>query len=334
MRKIYNLLLMIILASMMSACMGDKFKIDGSIEGLHGTEIRVMFAGDSGIVNEFVPIDKKGHFSFSAQGASQPTLVSIMDRQGEVLTMLVVTNGDHVKVNGDAGKPLGIKVKGSKVNEDWQMFRDEHAAFYTDANPSRLDAAIEKYIGEHPKDLLSTVLLVADYSNYSDRGKVSKMLKSIDAAARPESLTLEIGTARQPGKESLPRIMTLTLVKHGGSAFEEIKLTGHVSLLYMWGQPQNQREAINRQLGALASNIAVIDILTESDTLKWHKTIAGESRQHYWAPAGPLEQGLQLLHVTTLPWFAVTDSTGLVTYSGPDYHAVEKALNTALEPKK
>lgn len=319
-KKIYHIWAALMATLLLVACNSSHFKVEGDITGLKGTVVKVIFRGDSGVINAPLTVDKKGHFSFEGISA-QPIIVTLMSTRGDILTTLVAANGDHLKVKGDASKPMGLKVKGNKLNEDWQLFRDEHAAFYTDPNPSRLDAAIEKYVRENPADMLSTVLLVADYSDYSDRAKVNKMLKSIDAKARPESLAIALGGASErPSKEVLPRLMTLNLVKHDGG-FEEIKLTDRISLLFFWGNPQTQRDAINRQLDAVDDAVRVVDVLAESDTLKWHKTISGEDRAHYWAPGGPLEQGIQLLHITSLPWYAVTDSTGLVTYSGPDLKA-------------
>lgn len=321
---------------MLCSCSSDSFKIDGNIVNLDGAAVRVVFRGDSGVVNELINLDKKGHFT--VEGASeQPIVVSLLDIKGEPLAMVVAANGDHLKLKGDAAKAMSIKVKGNKINEEWQLFRNEHAAFYTDPNPSRLDAAIEKYVREHPADMLSTVLLMADYCDYSDRGKIDKMLKGIDSEARPVSLT-QAFTNFQAGSKTavLPRLMTLTLMKHGGT-FEEIKLTDRIHLISLWANPQKERNTLIAKLQNLDERIRVIDVLTESDTLHWHQTIMNdpEGWQHYWAPGGPLEQGIQLLSTTTMPWYAVTDSTGTVTYSGPNpddaIKAAAKGLNRPTE---
>ena len=326
-------LLTLLLAALLLSCSSGNFKIDGKLTGLRGGAVRVVFCGDSGVIDEMVNVDKKGHFTFKGV-SEQPVLFCICDASGNLLVNLAAANGDHIKVSGDASKAMGVKVKGNRLNEDWQLFRDEHAGFYTDPNHSRLDAAIEKYVREHPADLLSTVLLIADYGDFSDRAKVDQMLESIDPKARPESLTAVLkSSAAPPRNANLPRMMTLTLIKHGGE-FEQISLTGHISLLSFWANPQSRREATNRQIEAAAQGAAVriIDVLAESDTLRWHQTIAGDPAawQHYWAPGGPLEQGLQLLGITSMPWYAVTDSTGLVTYNGPD---LTKALAAAM-PKQ
>ena len=318
--------LLVVLAAVFSSCKNDSFKIDGYLAALDGVAVRVVFDGDSGIVDELATLDKKGHFSFKGQSA-QPTLVSLLNQNGNQLITLVAVNGDHLKVKGDASKAMGIKAKGSKINEGWQLFRDEHSAFYTDPNPSRLDAAIEKYVHEHPSDMLSTVLLMADYSDYSNNEKVGKLLQSIQIEARPESLTKAfLGNPMGHKNASIPRLMTLTLVKHGGD-FEEVKMTDCMTLISLWANPQEGRNALIQKLQSQeeAPTFRILDILTEADTLRWHNTIAGDPKSwlHYWAPGGPLEQGIQLLGITTMPWFAVTDSTGMVTYLGP---SVDEAL--------
>lgn len=327
MRQHYSLftLLALLLATGLASCSSDSFKVDGKLEQLDGNMVRVAFRGDSGIVDLEVNVDDKGQFTVEG-AASQPAIVTVSTRRGEPLAMMVAVNGDRLKVTGDASNATGIKVKGNKVNEEWQLFRDEHKAFYSDPNPSRLDASIEKYVREHPDDILSTILLIADYSNYTDRDKVDKLLKGIHAEARPESLA-SLLTSNPAGRKSkiTPRLMSLTLIKHGGN-FEEIKLTGHTTLITLWANPPKDRQILNQKLKGIDPDIHLLDVLAESDTLRWHKAIAGESRQHYWAPGGPLEQGIQLLGINSMPWYAVLDTTGLVIYSGPN---LDTAITTA-----
>ena len=145
----FSLVLMMALG--LASCSGNSFKIDGNLTGFDGHAVRVVYSADSAIVDEVVEVDKHGKFSYKGEAAS-PTIVSLMDERGESLVLVVAINGDHLKVEGEAGKAMGLKVKGNKLNEDWQLFRDEHRAFYTDPNPSRLDAAIAKYVKEHSGD--------------------------------------------------------------------------------------------------------------------------------------------------------------------------------------
>ena len=325
MKCLQYLWLLLALALTMAACSNDSFKIDGILANFNGKSIRVIFLSDSGVVDEWTDVDQKGKFTFEGH-AALPVLVSLLNRQGQPLTMLVAKNGDHLKVKGDASKAMGLSIKGNRLNEDWQIFRNEHKAFYTDANPSRLDAAIEKYVRDNPDDMLSTVLTVADYSDFSDRDKVNKMLKSIHAQARPESLTGGFaGKTAATRAGHMPRLMTLTLFKDGTTS-EEIKLTGKTNFIHLWTLPQDKRSVFIQRLQGMDADFGVIDVRAESDTMSWHQTIANDpgTWKHYWAPAGPLEQGIQLMGVSSLPWYAVTDSTGLVVYSGP---SLDAALN-------
>ena len=323
--------LLLIITAVFASCSSDSFKIDGNIANLEGNAVRVLFRADSGMVDERVDTDKKGRLTFKGE-STQPVLVNVLSLRGEPLAMLVAVNGDHLKLSGDAGKAMGVNVSGNRLNEDWQLFRKEHAAFYADQNPSRLNAAIEKYVREHPSEMLSTVLLMADYTDYSDRDKVEKMLKGIDGKFRPESLTeVFTGLANARSRNRSPRLMTLTLVKHG-SEFEKIKLTDQVTLMNLWAQPQQDRERVINAIEALDGGgdgtVKVLDVLIESDTLRWHDAIANDPKgwSHYWAPGGPLEPGLQLLGITSAPWYAVVDDTGLITYSGPNLNEAIKKI--------
>ncbi len=320
-------ILLSLLVLALAACNSDSFKIDGNVAHVTGA-VRIIFQGDSGMVDEMVSLDKKGRFSFKGEVPGLE-IVSILNHQGDRLATVVVQNGDHLKLKGDATKAMSIKVKGNALNEDWQLFRDEHAAFYADPNPSRLDAAIEKYVREHPTDVLSTVLIMCDYSDYSDRDKVDKMLNGIDMKARPESLVNHYTDRTVSRNANLPRLMSLKLAKDAGK-FEEISLTDQVTLINLWANPQKDRNAMIQQLQALGDQIQVLDVLTESDTLRWHQTIASDPKswKHYWAPSGPLELGIQLLGITSMPWYAVTDSTGMVAYSGP---ILKTAIHVAQE---
>ena len=330
MKKI-TLMLALMMAVLASSCNSGSFKIEGNLPNLEGKAVRVLFKSDSSIVDQPIEADNKGGFTFEGE-SSQPVLVSLLNYRGEVLTMMVAVNGDHLKVSGDASKAMGIKISGSHLNEEWQLFRNEHASFYTDPNPSRLNAAIEKYVREHPADMLSTVLLMADYTDFSDRDKVEKMLMGIEEQARPKSLTATFTSLLGQDKHTnLPRLMTLTLTKDG-TKFDEIKLTGHQTLISLWTQPQHDRgpiiNAITAMNDAKHGAIQVLDVLIESDTLRWHQAIANDPKSwsHYWAPGGPLEQGIQLLGITSAPWYAVADSTGLIVYSGPCLDAAIKKI--------
>ena len=76
------LLSLLILAATLASCSNDSFKIDGDITNLDGTTVKVVFRGDSGIIDSMVSVDKKGHFKFKGQSA-QPVVVSLLNHSNQ-----------------------------------------------------------------------------------------------------------------------------------------------------------------------------------------------------------------------------------------------------------
>ena len=111
-------MLLLLLTAIFASCSSDGFKIDGNIANLDGQIVQVLFKADSGIVDVRITADKKGGFTFKGESA-QPILVSVLNIRGETLARMVAVNGDHLKISGDAGKAMGVKVKGNRLNEDW-----------------------------------------------------------------------------------------------------------------------------------------------------------------------------------------------------------------------
>ena len=81
----------IILLVVLGSCNSHEFKIDGNIAGIDG--VRIVFSGDSGMVDEWVSIDKKGRFSYKGTSAD-PVLVSILDVHGEPVALVVAADGE------------------------------------------------------------------------------------------------------------------------------------------------------------------------------------------------------------------------------------------------
>ena len=85
MRKL-SLFILVMLA--LASCSGDRFKIDGNLVNLDGAAVHIIYCADSVVVDQWVDVDKKGHFTF--QGASsQPVVVSLSDQHGQLLAQLV-----------------------------------------------------------------------------------------------------------------------------------------------------------------------------------------------------------------------------------------------------
>ena len=78
MKKIAFALLLLVVTA---ACSSDKFKIDGNVVNLEDGAVHVVFSADSGVVDQWVDVDKMGHFTFKGV-SSQPVLVSLSGIRG------------------------------------------------------------------------------------------------------------------------------------------------------------------------------------------------------------------------------------------------------------
>lgn len=58
------LMIVVLLVAMLSSCSSNEFKIDGNIANLNDGVVRIVFHGDSSIVDELIDLDEKGRFSF------------------------------------------------------------------------------------------------------------------------------------------------------------------------------------------------------------------------------------------------------------------------------
>ena len=325
-------LLLGMMALLAASCSGSGFKVDGELEGMHNPRVRIAFMTDSGVVDEWVEMKQDGKFQYRyRQHVEDPVLITLMGMNSAVLCHAVVQDGDHISFKGDASKPTAVKASGNDLNERWQLFRDEHAAFYGDPNHSRLDASIEKYVRENPNDMLSTVLLMADYGDLTSRDKIEGMLNAINIKARPASLLRSFKTQATTSQRT-PRLASLQLWHKG--AIEQVPLLGHTTLFYLWVNNDDNRQSIVQSLKSLAQQagdkVTIADVKIAADTLRWSQTIAADSAtwKHYWAPGGPGWSAFRQLEINMVPWFVVTNNDGTVAYAGAD---VQQACRVAQE---
>ena len=86
-------------AAMMCACDNSKFSISADIENMGNQNVHVVFLGDSGVNDTFIPTQDS---KFSIEGSSQElTVVNVLDSQNKPLFRVAVRGGEKVKVTGD-----------------------------------------------------------------------------------------------------------------------------------------------------------------------------------------------------------------------------------------
>lgn len=322
-RRLCKLLFWVALPLMAASCSSDEFKVDASIEGLVDEQVRVLYAVSETLTDTWVPAP---HGRLRIKGkAEHPTVLYLLGFNGNLLARAVVDGGDRLTLKAVAGEPYSWQVTGSEVNEMWCDFMRDNKLLYSDKDHSRLDHAIEHYVGEHRDDLLSTVLLANDYSKARDGARVDSLLNLIDVAARPASLVGDMVLLRQPLFSSpVVHLASFRLYDYQSSSYVEQSLHGHWTLLVCWTYVMDERSRLFAQLNELVErhpNLMVADVCLEADTLSWRGRVKGDKgawKSHYWAPAGPVEPSIVALDIAATPHCAVIDTAGVVQYNGND----------------
>lgn len=314
----------------MSSCDNATFKVDASIEGMGNQNVHIVFLGDSGVSDAFILVTD-GKFKIKGD-SHQWTIVGILDSQNKPLCRFAVKGGQTVTLTGDMGKPHFYTVKGNGDAAAWMDFERENAALYDNPDRKPLDDAIAKYVKQNPGSIVSTLLLIADYSDINSP-QAHKLLQSIDPDARPESLVSSMQRMQALVDKPETRLHTMMLCGTSGDFEALVPASTGATLIYWWIDVDQKRRqdiaALRRIKDQYGSALSVADVTLRSDTAGWHSVVAGDSAhwQHYWSPGSILDPAVMNLKLRQLPLCIVADSTGKQIYRGNDITDAASVLN-------
>ncbi len=334
MKQIILYMAVAVVALVMGSCDSSTFKISADIKGMGNQNLHVVFLGDSGVSDAFIPTQDS---KFKIKGSSSElTVVSILDSQNKPLFRLAARGGETLNVTGDINNPHHYKCSGSDVASEWLEFEEKNAQLYDLPDPSKLDAAIEKYVKDNPSSVVSTLLVVVDYSQaVSEKG--AKLLASIDADARPESLVASLEQAHELMGKPDKQLQTMTLLSSNGEFEPFVPGKARAMIIYWWNTMDEKRTADIESIKALelqhSGQLAVADVNLSPDTVGWQATLANDATAwpHYWAPGSVLDPSVEQLRITVLPMAIVTDSLGRQLYRGQDLKAAAAAVTGSLK---
>ena len=328
--SIFRLVMFSMLLLLVGGC-SNSFRIEGNIQNLGNQNLLFVWTTEDGVKNERRAATNN---RFEFEGATnQPTLVMIYDAQNQLLAHLVMENGDHMKVRGDATQPYSTEVKGDDVNERWYEFIAQHRSQYKDFNREPLDNEIEKYVAQNPDDLLSTLLVMVDYSKLNNQLISKQLLNKIDKSAKPDWLMQSWERLVMKAPKTTVKITSLLLWENIGDFGAITTNTAKATLLYLWVNNSSHHKEMS-PIKALAEEcsdphqLQICDIYIDADTSSWrgYTQRDGSTWRHFWAPEGPLNSQLKPLAIHTTPLYVVTDSLGNVVYTGAEVtQATQKA---------
>ena len=301
---------------------GDKWKVEGNIRGLANGNLRLVWVDENGTVSEAWVSAVSDRFK--AQGHCKgPTLLAIYYGQTRLFTTLLIDVGDNLKLRGDILKPYELECRGNDVCQQWLEWRAKHTVQYQLADRKQLNSEIESYVKTHPKEMLSTLLTLADYTP-EHHTQVASLLKLISKDAKPSTLTAWHNSWEQLGPEAtVAHISGITLMNQENEKQSVSTHQSSYTLFLMWNTSwlTNREQAI-KEINAFQQRhpkSQIVAIYMEADTQAWRPSTRNEAMNgwiHLWAPGGATTASLMPMNIKELPTVIVADSTGRILPEG------------------
>ena len=254
---------------------------------------------------------------------SNPSLLIVYNVMNVPVIKLIVPGGDKLEVKGKVLEQYELEVKGSEAAELYNAFMVKHKMEYKSGNNQPLNTAIESFVKDNPKSVVSTVLVLLDYSP-SDDTAIDKLLDKIDDSAKPESLMASYNMLKARSKKPATKITSLNIFEQSSGDFQMAKIKGDKpSLIFFWDRDLglNDRNKIIEEMKMIErSQAQVMDISLDIDSTGWYYATHQNSTswKHYWAPSSMMNGEIVSLQVDKVPTIIVTDSLGNQVYRGND----------------
>ncbi|MBR5640104.1 MAG: DUF4369 domain-containing protein [Muribaculaceae bacterium] len=314
-----------LIVAVIGGCKKDNkpFKLKVELQGLGAQQVRVVYSGaNGGIVDSLVKCENNA-FEIEDK-CSNPSLLIVYNQMNVPIVKLIVSSGDKLEVKGKVLEQYNLEVKGSETAEQYNAFIVKHKADYMSANKQALNTAIENYVKDNPKSVVSTVLVLNDYSPSDDDKKIDKLLGNIDDSAKPESLVASYNLIKSREKKPATKMTSLNILEQGSGDFETARIAGDKpSVIVFWDRElgASNRKQIFDELKMLdASRVQVMDISLDIDSTGWYYATHQDATnwKHYWVPGSMMNSEIVNLQVDKTPTIIVTDSLGQQQYRGDD----------------
>ncbi|MGM9802757.1 MAG: hypothetical protein ACI308_01120 [Muribaculaceae bacterium] len=324
--------LIAITALVLTACRSDSFRLEARIDGLGTQNVQVIYATSDGVVADWVTANDD---RISYQGsAPELTVVNVLSDNGAPIARMAVIDGDKIQLKGVFGDPMNIQYKGSKVTQRWTDFLKKHREEIESNNNAMLNIEIEKYMRENKDDVVSTLLLLYDYSSLSNTQHTDSLLNILNDDAKPLYLLSTYHTLRNARSkvEAQKHFFMFDLYDSNGT-WSTVRTSGHsYSIMWFWSRDDSYHNLTVdslKQLGkTYGSRLQIADVYVDGDTAIWRKTFKNDSTKwlHLWAPGGPKGKYLEPLNIYTTPTYLLIDSFGNYNYRGASLAELIKAM--------
>lgn len=314
-----------LLCAMVLAACGDssEFRVAGTVNGLGTQNLWIYYyANDAVRCQNTILLD--GKFSFVGY-SEEPTIVEIYSTDKVLLAMLMVQNGQTVDCILDKGGRYNVEFEGNDVSHEWGKFLAENRDALASGNPALRNSVIQKYVVDHPQNILSTVLMLTEYDAIDNELMADSLLHMIAPEARPRYLigAYQEMLAKFNSEKAQGTVSPINLFSKGDTIYVFNPKLTTVSVLAFSETSTTERDSLVARLREWHSanrekKLNVVDIAFAPDTVAWKKAIKEDDAKwnQCWALGGVEAKGVDRLAIPRTPYFVVTDSTGSQVYRG------------------
>lgn len=333
-------LIVIAAAMLLGACSHDEgFSVKGTLSDGSTVNLRVMYSDGTNLHTQLMASDK-GHFEFEAS-APEGTVVEVLANNFEPLGRFYAADGDEIEITIDMSSPSAIKVTGNDTGRRWADWTRANAGVLDKSDPRQANALIEKYVTSHPRDIVSTLLMIYNYDSSLDPVHAAALLQSIDAAARPAALTAAYKAliGKTEATTASLKVVPLSFMAHGDTLLTYHPRRHRLSLLVFSDETSGRGDSIVPAIRGLCrrhpgdSDLYVLDMSFDTDTLTWGRDTRADSAtwQQGWLAGSVSATPVSRLAIPRVPYCIVVDSAGNQIYRGRSITAAADTIDRRLK---
>ncbi len=320
---------------MLSSCTKNEFSVKATITGSGSRSVNIAYMALAKETQEFVSLQLPFvDNSLEFKGATRyPTIVWLMSSDGQLLHWLYAEKGDELEIKGDYGSPLLWKVSGNKVMEQYCEWLAQNSATLQAYNAESVNAAVKKYVADHPSETASAIILLAHFHRTNSETEFKalwdKLTIDSDLKAHLLDASMHQFDTSNTDAAKLPMV-PLALQSRGDSLVTINPATRRATILYFWRSNSGPHKSILQKLAALPADVAKADIFLDPDSIQWHymlKTDTIKGRTALWAFGGEMNLALKRLNIPGDPFIIVANRQGAQQYRGSNINDALKALN-------
>lgn len=224
MQKAFRLVIFVSICILTNACnviVNKKATVTGEISHLGKSELYIsQFKGDNKLICDTIYSSESGKFSFETRPLDSLTSINIYFNDNDCWTTLFVNAGDEISISGDMELVDLLEVKGGKVNDELNEFKNSIKNLYIERHDiliGKNDNSIENpelrlaeinlglgrlakdFIINHPSSIASVVIIQDFFYQEFDKNTV-ELLNILKSEAASYPLTLKMKEAAKKWK--------------------------------------------------------------------------------------------------------------------------------------